>query len=255
MKWLFFTFITLLAFTELSAKQQNPSYQKTISPYLMSDNHPVKPALDKIFKKSRVTSNIDTFKAAGFKILPTNLRSHVVVARHPDLPGYLVKVSLDSETNKKYGEPSWLWFARRCKLARKIQSVIKKQKCFYYTVAEKWIYPLPDTPLLLDEPYKRKNEILVVTDMNLVSEEENDLAWKRLTKKHLKQLFTIITYAGGCSYRKDNIPLTKSGKFAFIDTEYPFKTPNYDTILDHLAPEMRDYWRSLVRKGGLTRKK
>ncbi|MEM1281960.1 MAG: hypothetical protein AAGG81_00245 [Chlamydiota bacterium] len=226
-------------------------YRKTVSPYLMPANHPIKEMLDEIFTKNRVTSDLETFKTAGFQLIPTNQRSHIVVARHPALPGYIVKVALDSEKKQKFNRPSWVWLARRCELANKIRAVIRKQKCYLFTVAQKWIYPLPTTPPTLKKDYERKNEILVVTDMELANDSENEEAWKNMTKTHLKQLYTIITYAGGCSYRKDNIPVTKSGKFAFIDTEYPHRTPNYQTVIDFLSPEMRKYWMRLVDKGGL----
>lgn len=259
-------FFTMLFFSwsDLSGNNSNKSYnefktnsftskayKKALAPHVMPQNHPIKKSLDAIFTNQRVTSDLESFEAAGFKLLPTNQRSYVVVARHPDLPGYIIKACLDSEKNKKFGEPSWVWFVRRCELAKKIQSVIKSQKCYQFTVAKKWIYPLPTTPPPTNELYERKNEILVVTDMNLASDTENTEAWYHMSRTHLKQLYKIITYAGGSSYRKDNIPFTKSGKFAFIDTEYPYKTPSYETVIPSLSPEMRTYWMRLVKKGGL----
>lgn len=226
-------------------------YRKAIRPFLMDANHPIKQSLDRIFTKKRVTSDMQTFLAEGFSLLPTNGRSFVRVAKHSSLPGYLVKVCFDDEQNRKRQEPSWVWLVRRCELSQKIAAVIKSQKCYYFTVAKKWIYPLPLIPAALGNEQLRKHEILVVTDMDLASEQETKEAWQKMTKKHLKQLYTIITYAGGGGYRKDNLPFTKSGKFAFIDTEYPYKAPKYETITPSLSPEMQIYWKKLVQKGNL----
>lgn len=226
-------------------------YRKRIAPYLMDSKHPIKKSLDNIFTKQRVTTDPNTFSAAGFTTLPTNGRSFIYVGKHDSLPGYLVKVCFDSETRKKSHDPSWVWLARRCELSHRIAEVIKRKKCTHFTVAKKWIYPLPLNPPPLDHLNHRKHEILVVTDMQLASREETEEAWKNMTKEHLKQLYTIITLAGGSSYRKDNIPYTKSGKFAFIDTEYPHKTPNYEVITPSLSPEMQEYWHKLIKKDKL----
>ena len=77
-------------------------------------------------------------------------------------------------------------------------------------------FSLPNSTSV-DQPF-----VLLVDDMDLVSKQENEVAWKSMiTREHLNELYLIITRAGGSSYRPDNIWLTKHGKFAFVDTEYP----------------------------------
>lgn len=225
--------------------------KKRLRPYLMPANHPIKPALDAIFTTQRVTANELTFTNAGFTILSTQPRSFIVVGRHPKLPGYLVKAYLDNETRQKQGHPGWVWLANRCKGAQKIEKVIKQFQFNKFTVAKKWIYPLPlDPPPLVRENRRRYNEILVVTDMKLAPKEESLNAWLNMTKSDLDALYTIICSAGGSSYREDNIPYTQDGRFAFVDTEYPDKIPNFNSILRYLSPEMQAYWNKLVKKGG-----
>lgn len=224
--------------------------KKQIKPYLLPFNHPTKSYLDDIFSSERVILDAGTFSAAGFISLFIQPRSFIRVASHPLIPGYLVKVYLDDVLKVKKDTPGWKWFVNRAKNAKLIRRYIKKNKCKYFVAPEKWIYPLPiNTSPPNDPAYLRKNEILLVEDMQLVSEIENLHAWKTvITKKHLDEFYDIISYAGGSSYRADNVAYTKNGKFAFIDTEYSsHKTPQYDLILPYLSDEMAAYWKKLSR--------
>jgi hypothetical protein len=208
-------------------------------------NHPAKPALDAIFSSGRVTKNEKSFQGSGFTTLFRKSRSFIQVARHQLLPGYLLKVYLDSEQRQKRNRAGWEWLVRRCEGAEKIRKIIEQNKIKYFQAPEKWLYPLPAQPnsTSLDQPF-----VLLVEDMDLVSEEENEAAWQSLiTREHLNELYLIITGAGNSSYRPDNIWLTKHGKFAFIDTEYRTLELDYDSISSYLSPEMRNYWVDLTR--------
>src|SRR5437763_4175514 len=69
-------------------------------PYLLPETHPMKAAMDSIFKE-RVTRDEKNFIAAGFKIISKRPRSYVYVAKHPKLSGYLVKAYMDTEKRLK----------------------------------------------------------------------------------------------------------------------------------------------------------
>ncbi|MBA3722622.1 MAG: hypothetical protein H0W88_09505 [Parachlamydiaceae bacterium] len=224
-----------------------------MSPYIISEDHPMKSRLDAIFTKNRVTQNEKAFSKAGF--IPKGkpgLRSYVQVASHPKLPGYLVKVYFDNELREKQHKPSWKWLIQRCLGAEKIDEIINKKKLKHFCVAKKCIYPLPKEPTPpLTGKYTRHLAILLVTDMKLMSERINLQAWKeKITTKHLDELYTIISYAKGSSYRPDNINYTENEKFAFIDTEYPTKGPDFDRIRKFLSHDMLKYWDKLVKNGG-----
>ena len=223
---------------------------RSIEKHILPENHPGKPALDAIFLSRRATKNEATFQASGFTTLFNKSRSFIRVASHPLLPGYLLKVYLDSEQRQKRNRAGWEWLVRRCKGAGKIRKIIERHKIKYFQVPQKWLYPLPSQPdsASLDQPF-----VLLVDDMDLVSRKENEAAWKSIvTREHLNELYLIVTIAGGASYRPDNIWLTRLGKFAFIDTEYPTQKFDYDSISSFLSPEMRSYWGTLTqshRKG------
>lgn len=231
-----------------------PEMCEALGPYLIHGNHPLKNSLDQIFSKVRVTRNKTSFANAGFKILDQRPRSYVVVARHPKLSGHLVKCYLDLEKREKWDRPSWYWLAKRCEGARKIKVIIQKYKIKHFSVPDKYIYILP----ILEKTggtrlcYLRHPALLLVTDMNLVSEKENLYAWShRITKEMLRELYLIITLAKGSSYRAENIAYSHSGKFCFIDCEYPSRGPDYDRIEQYLSPSMREYWNQLVQQGKL----
>lgn len=252
---------TVSTIEKLYDKQQKQAYsdfdknpyftkdeKKAIKPYLLPSNHPIKPCLDAIFNNQRATLDGDTFSSAGFMSKFIQPRSFIRVASHPSIPGYLVKVYLDDELRIKKNIPGWKWLTNRAKNAKTIRRYIKQNNCKYFIAPNKWIYPLPANPTPpVSDAYARKNEILVVEDMNLVPEDENLDAWKTIiTKEHLVELYGIITNASGSSYRADNVAYTTCGKFAFIDTEYAHKDPNFNTIHHYLSPEMGDFWKKLT---------
>lgn len=229
----------------------NKTIQKEISPYLIPSNSRLVPILEQLFS-TRVTLNSTTLTQAGFNILRRQPRSFIILANHPATPGYLFKLYLDTELRMKQKTPGWRWFARRCSGAKLVRKVIAKKNIRHFVVPKKYIYVLPPSTI----PPKTaeidpKPTILVVEDMQLVPKELNIAAWKNLvTPQILDELYTIISRANGSSYRPDNIPFSYLGKFAFIDTEYPYRNPDFKSIRPYLSSAMCKYWDELVKKGG-----
>lgn len=225
---------------------------KKIRPFLLPSTHAIKPALDAIFGASRATVYDETLRAAGFEIKFLQPRSYIRVVCHPLLPGFLLKLYLDSDKRKKKGIPGWKWLVNRCEGAQKIRETIAKSHVKLFLVPKKWIYALPLSPPPPTGPqFDPKPVILVVQEMNLVSYAENKVAWKtKITRKHLEELYLIISQSGGSSYRPDNIAYTQDGTFAFIDTEYPDHKPDYHSIRPYLNDGTRGYWDKLVKNGG-----
>ncbi len=225
------------------------SIRKKIKPYLLPPSHPTKKILDSLFLNQRPTRNSETLAAAGFKTLYVKPRSYVRVVKHPLLEGYLMKIYLDSEERKKQGKPGWEWLVNRCRGADRVRNAIKKVRSEYYQVPGKWLYLLSPDSSPSAKGHEQQPVILIVEDMNICSERESKFAWRtQIRKKHLRELHSIITLAGGSSYRPDNICLSKNGKFSFIDTEYPHTHSDYGTIRPYLSEEMKVYWDTLTVK-------
>lgn len=238
---------------ETFLKNAHSPSNKKIHKHLMQNNHPLKPALDAIFFATRASLTINTFTDAGFMIIKGRLpMRYITVARHPNLKGYIIKVYLDDQLVTKTKKSSIDCLINRCIGAKKIQKIIRKKNFKYFEVATKWIYPFPDQPEPPKSPeYTKHYGLLVATDMNLATDEANEHAWYyTITKEHLDELYYIISRAGGSSYRKDNIPYSNSGKFAFIDTEYPNQKPRFSSIKKYLRSEMQAYWDKIVKNGG-----
>lgn len=225
--------------------------RKEMRPYLLPRNHPVKKALDRICRHSRVILDQQTFEASGFHILYHQHISKIRVASHPQLRGYLVKVYLDSETPLLKGKPGWVRLTRRCQGAKNVRDLIRREGLKHFTAPKKWLYCPPTDHL----PPEYTNEmiqpvLLVVTDMNIGSLEESLEAWSsKITTEHLDELYCILSHGFSSAYLPFNVPYCKNGKFACVDTEDPKRKVNYKLARPYLSPEMRDYWDKLVEEG------
>lgn len=246
-------FLPKLLFGAYNGLEQFPIKEKDrerMALYLLPEDDPIKACMDHLFLSSRVTEDYDHFIDAGFLPYYVQPRSFIIVAGHPLLPGYLLKLQLDTELRIKLHKPCWEWFIRRCEGAKKIREIIEENGIKHFVVAEKWLYPLPLEPSPPQTPdYEQKLLVVLVKDMELVSKEENRKAWNtEITKEHLDELYLIFKNAYPSSFRPDNIAYTKNGKFALIDTEYhlSFRPPHFKKIRSHLNDEMREYWDALT---------
>lgn len=227
-----------------------PEAREKMRPFLLPEDHPAKEKLDSIFQSVRASFNDEALVKAGFHIKFKQPRSFIRVVSHPTLPGYLLKLVTDVELRKKDHEPEWHWFINRCLGVTKIHEVIKKNNIKYFVAPQKWIYPLPLHPYPSKSKISniRKVIVLLVEDMKLTEKEDNLTAWRaEVTKKHLDELYLIIRQVGGKSYRAENIPQTKKGAFAFVDTEYPTNPPSYAEIRRYLSSGKRAYWDRIVK--------
>lgn len=204
--------------------------QEEIESYQLLSDHPIWNKIEKIFSRGNVLETKQRFFKAGFQILHEQ-PSGMYVAKHPSLSGYLVKLYLDS--HPQAGQLQWM--IDRCKGAENIRNLIAKKKLKHFTVPKKWIYyPEASSP------------ILVVEDMQIVSEEKSKIAWKTAGKSELKELYTLLKNGFGSCYLKQNIPYTKSGKFACVDTAYPYRQFHYWQAKKYFSIEMQQYWDELV---------
>jgi hypothetical protein len=225
----------------------NPTIQKhikkKIKPYLLPLDHPVKPILDLIFSTSQPMKNEESFHQAGFETLQVTHASFIRLARHPAIPGFLFKVYLDSERRRKDGRPGWEWLLDRCKGAQNIRKLIQKENIQHFVVPEKYLYPLPARPpSVVQNP---QPVILMVTDMQLADHFEVVDAWKnKITRQHLDELYLIISQGYASAALVANVPYTKQGKFACIDTEYVKRKIDCKKVLPFLSEDMQAYWKT-----------
>ena len=213
--------------------------------YIIPTKHPAKPILDKLFSKGRPIKNENTLTKANFEPLFFQTGTHIVVASHHKLEGSLLKLYLDSEKEIKDDKPGGWWLKNRCKGAEYVRRLIKRKKLRYFTVPEKWLYPLPDSS------NQENSFILIVQRMPIVPLEDSKRAWKtQVTRKILRELYYIISHGYASSGLPTNIPYCRNGKFACIDTEHAQRPPNYPRVKDYISSKMAKYWDHLITTGG-----
>ena len=217
--------------------------------HVLPCDHPAGRLLESLFRCSCVIDNEAAFLAAGFEIQKKQRRSLMRVATHPMLVGYAFKVFfVDEQEREREKSRGWKGFVARCDRAERILRVIQEHQIQHFKVPRKWLFCVPHhLPCDPDD----QPTILVAEFQDLLSQEENEHAWLHsVTESHLDELYAIINRAGGTSYRPDNIPLTRQGCFAFIDTEHSADRQDYESIAPYLSCQMREYWSNLISGAG-----
>jgi len=229
----------------LTAKQVNQDFSR----YFIQQNHWLKDAMDEIFSPYNPLEKISFLKKAGFQVVSKRANPLYVVS-HKKLPGYLVKLYLNSENVGKQLTSKWL--INRCLGAENVRNLIRAKKIKHFSVPDKWIYLLPGYEELNDD----NNAVLIVTNMNIVSEEQTKWAWKnKITYRHLDELFLILSHGFSSTYLVGNIPYSSvankgRGSFCCLDTEYPERLLPLNKVSSYLSPKKRAYWEKLVKKAG-----
>lgn len=221
------------------------------SSYFLPTDHPIKLKLDKIFHKSyRVTSSEATLKRAGFYRTTPRPWRKTIVAMHTKLDGYLVKMFTDDQLNVNVLEN----FINRIIGARAAKEfVISHDYESIFKVPNKWIYPLPSNVAPFPTS-QGKYFVLIVEDMDIVCKEKNIKKWASASvpKETLKALYNLVKDVGlSDTLYLSNIPFTKDGKIAIIDTEYHHSWPvEFGKILPDLRKGQQDYWWKLIETDG-----
>lgn len=216
-----------------------------VLPYLLPENHPAKAALDRIFSKKGLLKSKKDLKKAGFKLVKHD-QNEMVIAKHEELKGYVIKAYLNSSP-----ATDWALWRRRIQGAQLIQKSLDQHGYNHLMkVPKKWIYPLP-----VQDELGGKNFILVAENMKILKGDENLLAFKeQMTPQMLDALYIVIKENLLIdSIYADNIPFSKDGRIAFIDTEHfndttqPLKLYR---LAQFLSKKMHAYWDQLLINGG-----
>lgn len=210
------------------------------NPYFLPKDHALRPILDKIFSQPSVLRNDGTLMQSGFRIISAHKSSYTRVLTHHSMKGYVFKAYIESEPQRRSGFLGQDWLIRRCMGAEKIQKLIQSNNMVYFTVAKKWLYKVPNH----HDVY-----VLIAQKMHIYSKEQSLLAWKtKVTEECLNEFFLLMKLGCASKHVSVNIPYTKEGKFAFIDTEYPESTPQLEYITHFLSPTMQIHWLTLLSK-------
>lgn len=222
-----------------------------IRPFLIPKNHPAKAILDSLFTNPHVLLSKQEFQKAGFEIISSNTLSRVIVARHPLIQGYLLKVYLFENHRHRLGESSAEGLVMRCEGAKKIQKLIEKKKIVHFSVPQKHLYIIPCHSIKLPEGSQFHPVVLIVEDMKIADFATSADIWRQnISRHHLQELYYLLTQGVGSTFLPGNIPYAKDNKFSFIDTEFPNRKNDLEKVKKYLSPKMSVVWDNLIKTKG-----
>jgi len=232
--------------------QSSDDIRDLIEPFLMTDGHPLKAKLDKLFERSRVISSRKTLVAAGFEDKEPEPVTKIIVTRHKKMKGYIFKLYTDDYLDYHHGESEVYTYLRRARGAMMIREEIALMGWeSVFKVPQKWIYAIPETSTPLKGNHFHRLYILVEEEMDLLSSEQMKECWRNgtMTQKHLDRLFYMTTRLGlrGCC-KYDNIPICHDGRIAFVDTQSNLRWPiAYSRLNRVLQGSLLNYWKKLIK--------
>ena len=240
-------------FVERDYKKLSDNPWEYITPYLIPENHFAKIQLDTLFHThGRIIKDRKSLLDAGFKLIKKGRGRRIYVFRHPDIPGFVVKLYTDSQV--RVGS-DWKKYLKRIDGAILIQNHIEKygfQSMF--KVPKKWIYTIPAEvkSIVAKKKTKPKQFILVAEDMTPLTSTQSREKWtsEAVTPALLDALFLLVSELGlyDTLYLR-NLPFSTDGKLVLIDTEYFFRWPvKYRTLLRLLSREMQEYWKLIIQE-------
>lgn len=232
--------------TGLKAKQSK-NILLDPTPYFLPQKHRLRKVLDTIFADPKALQNATNFSAAGFTTLYLRPKGSLRVARHPSLKKYLFKLYLDAEVGLQ--KDRWQnSLVQRCIGAAAIKKIIKEQRIKHITVPKKWLYEPPSCDKSMGRTF-----ILITQNMQLVKRKKSEKMWRKADKKVLNELFHIVNEGYASISLVLNIPGTKSGTFACIDTEFAQRKYHLARAKRFFSPRMQKHWNLLIKWDQLTK--
>lgn len=214
--------------------------QIDLTGYLLPENHPAVEKLDRIFNDPALLESRSNLFNAGF--IPTEHQgANSVTLKHPLLKGYIVKLLTDhfpveNEVERFIVRIDGERLVRKCIKTHRWEAVFK--------IPGQWIYLLPC-------PSQRRKTILLAEDAEIVPHNQTEKWYReKISKSTLKKIYRLTTEIGlqDCC-RKTNLPRTKDGRLAVVDTETFQAWPvEYSRLLVSLNPKMQKVWLKMIKE-------
>jgi hypothetical protein len=166
--------------------------------------------LDLLLGDRHMFDTADHWHAAGFKLIRAS-ENKICVASHPSVDGYLFKKYVDAGKRRDPAD-QLANYVRRVEGSRKIQSLIEREGLRHVVVPKKWIRVLP--------PRFRGGHVLVVDRLDLLDGGETEQQYRRIDEDVLRDLCVVLRAFRGLDSTVKNMPFTRRGQVAFVDTEH-----------------------------------
>jgi hypothetical protein len=191
-----------------------------------------------LFRDAGMFDSRRAWGAAGFHVLDRANNGKIMVATHPSARGLLFKKysnDLEQRDQRKNYE-------RRIEGASRLRAFVDKQPLSRVVVPRKWLLELP-------HPLSRKEEahVLVVEQLDLLSDEQTKVSYQRIDLGLLKELCTMLFHFRGMDSNAKNLPFVADGRIAFIDTEH-WDRGTSKAYLHHVGAHMSTERRKIAKK-------
>ena len=221
----------------------------SVQPYLLPAEHPTKIILDRIFSERRVLLNARNLKKAGFSASKPRKFTKLIIATHPQLPGYFFKLYLDNQRYYKDMPEYEQWILRVQGVTLIREEILKHDWNLLFKVPQKWIYMMPEGGPGCPPDFLEKYTILVEENMNLIKGVENARLWKSddISYELLSALFLLVKNLGlhDC-LKPDNLPFSTDGRVAFIDTQSYGESVDLKRLGNSLSYKNKKFWNELI---------
>lgn len=214
--------------------------QVDLTQYLLPVQHPAELFLKKVFSDPDLLQGRSKLLEAGFQ-LTEHQGANSITLTHPEIKGYVVKLVTDQFPIER----EWEGFITRIEGERLVRKCVKKNKWeSTFKVPKQWIFILP-------HPLGKRRTILIAENADLLPHYYSAKWYKeKISRGTLEKIFKLTKELGlqDCC-RKTNLPRTKDGRLAVVDTETIHSWPvEYDRLLNSLNPKMQKVWNEILKK-------
>lgn len=180
----------------------------------MPDNAQLPPEidLDTLFSKGRALDSARDWRDGGFEIM-RGVEGKIIVSSHRSARGYLFKKY--DRSFASYDEELEL-YEERVNGARVLKEHLEAHKVDKIVVPRKWLCTLPSRY----DVGKKPSYVIVVDRLDILDRDASERIYRRIDRKVLEDLCLILFLFRGLDFSLRNVPFTRGGDIAFIDTEH-----------------------------------
>jgi hypothetical protein len=168
--------------------------------------------LKRLFTDKDMFDSRKAFRKAGFDVIDREHKDKIMVATHGAAPGYMFKKYSNDTSPKDQLEK----YEQRVEGARKVRALIEERRLEHIVVPQKAVIELPR------EFSSRKSSphVVIAERLSLSSHSDTKRTYSHIDENVLRDLCVVLHVFPGLDSVVANMPFTKDGKIAFIDTEH-----------------------------------
>lgn len=156
-----------------------------------------------------------TFSKAGFQLVDRTSTGGIMVGAHSVAPGYLFK----KYRNERRLDEQLENYQTRIAGARGLHGHIADRGLRNVTAPRKWLHELPPAFAQRRKGRSLPSHVLVVDRLRIMDKASTERAYGDIDAQTLRELCVVVARFPGLDSTPKNVPFTRDGRIAFIDTE------------------------------------